>query len=139
MSDLARFRVLPPPRCAHLVGALAHETCSRIAVSMTPETTAGVHSFFCVEHRRTGCVPIAGVLQLRRVSLTAEILLAGTASAPTPCKIEALDALERAVGAAGGILGLNELACVLGAYAPPQGVTDDDRATDHTAGHGLRH
>ena len=66
-------------------------------------------AYFCDVHHTEIDTPIADDCVIRRVRIQADIMLTGTSLDPNISQAEAVGRLERAVAAAGGVLGV---ACV---------------------------
>jgi hypothetical protein len=79
---------------------------------------SGAVLYFCSNHSQPSDTPIAAAPMIRRVCLTAGVFLAGTSWSARRAELEAVERLERAVVAAGGLLTLHTAHSVIGQCSP---------------------
>lgn len=125
MANVPTFSVIPSLRCYQLDLESPFRVCGGIATVMRPMVLKDAGGFFCARHARPGDLPISPDALFRRVCLIVEIQLAGISLLRAIAHAEAVERIERAVTAAGGVLNWHSVLSTVGRAslpaAPPQG------------------
>lgn len=104
MSDYPTWSVVPTIRCSQLLKGRTRVFCGKPARWLRRGGPLFADAYFCDAHRSPVDVELVGLAQFRRVTVSAVIYLAGVAPGRSESEHEALDQLEAAVAAVGGIL-----------------------------------
>jgi hypothetical protein len=95
--------------------------CGAPATSKRPGSQWFAEQFFCAAHAQPIDVPIAGERVFRRVRLSADVLFAAVDANPPMAQAEALERLERAIEAVGGLLDVSRVTSGFVRWTPPAG------------------
>ena len=109
MPDLPGFAVPMAPRCFHRDQPSDPAPCGAPAAWVRNSGNCFPAGYYCDQHRSPGDARIGAEMVIPRVSVIAEITIAGTDFAGPQAKSEALDRIAAAVAAAGGLLNLLDL------------------------------
>lgn len=110
-NDYPNWSVVPPPRCHRPTGPLPRKFCGELASWKVPGNAIFSDLYFCDAHKPRDCQPIDFVGVLRRVTISGVVYFAGVSRFKSQAEAEAVERLDAAVRAAGGILD------VLGSYS----------------------
>lgn len=116
-ADGPQFVVRPPLRCYHRLADRPGLICAELAVRFRPECNGDEGAFFCAAHARPTDTAIPDAAAFRRVSVMLEVCFSGVSLLEAVAHAEALDRLERAVAAAGGVINLHACRSVVGRLA----------------------
>lgn len=119
MADVPVFTVAPPMRCFHTVDEFAKRICGARAHWTRSHPGRISPEYFCERHRVPGDEPLPLSLTFRRITIVAEIVLAGASGLQSQAQVEALERVELAVRGAGGLLNLHTVTSVIGRSRPP--------------------
>lgn len=107
------FSIPVPPRCFHPANPREATGCGELAAWMRPSRVGFPVGYFCDRHRADGDQLIPDLYLFHRVTVIAEITMAGVDFAASPARSEALDRLAAAVASIGGVLNLVDVASVV--------------------------
>ena len=118
-SEIARvpaFGVTPPPRCFTTLEGSPPRKCGELATRHRVGNSWFGDSFHCDDHAEQSDVDISDEFVIRLVRVTCDVLLAGVDEHQGIAQAEAVDRLERAVVAAGGVLDVKIATSSIGRY-----------------------
>lgn len=116
MADTPTFYVRPRLRCHQELGPPRVVFCASPARWLRSTLRDRYLGYFCDEHRLPSDVPVPDEFYFRRVRLVAEVTFAGVSLDPDWAEQEAVEQLQDAVAAAGGLVGTCVARSVVGRY-----------------------
>lgn len=117
-GELAAFAVRPPLRCFEIVDLRTGARCGELAVWSRPTNGARPLGYFCSAHSFPTDEPIQDDAPFRRVGITLDVLFAGVSWDRSKAHAEAVERLEAAVQALGGVINLQTCRSQVGRIGP---------------------
>jgi hypothetical protein len=118
LPPLPTFVIAPPLRCHHHELGSPRVICGELATRQRKSAHWFDIRYFCERHATATDAPIAGDQFFRLVRFNLDVLLAGCSIAHNIAHTEALQRLEAAIAAAGGIVDVEWVRSTFGRYSP---------------------
>lgn len=118
-SDIRLFSVMPPLRCCFELQSSPRKFCGERAQWFRPADAFGRGAFFCRKHRDETDQVLGADVLVRRVRVLADAIFAGVSMVRQDAHTEALDQLEAAIAARGGLLNLHSVTSEVGRLQRP--------------------
>jgi len=125
--------VKPPHRCGRIVSNRPKSFCGALAAWLRAGNALFDDAYFCDAHRSVSDVPIPDTTVVNRVRLSVRVLFAGVSPLLTEARAEAVERLQRAVAAAGGVLQVEDVGSSLVRYGPLPPVGQGNGGRSHRA------
>jgi hypothetical protein len=119
VPDIRLFTVLPPLRCCFYLNLPGRSFCGERAVLFRPTDAFGRGAFFCRAHADATDQAIVADVLVRRVRVLADAVFAGVSMVRQDAHSEAIDQLEAAIKARGGLLNLHSVTSEVGRLQAP--------------------
>jgi hypothetical protein len=111
--------VNPPLRCGYSESSSVASVCGELARWTRPADRNDRTRFFCDAHRARGDREIRSDEAYQRVTLCCDVIFAGVSMEAWVANTEALNRLEDAVRAQGGLINFHGAVCEIRHISPP--------------------
>lgn len=110
--------VKPPHRCGHQFKSTPRIFCGAPAAWLRAGNAVFDDAYFCDAHRGFSDVPIPETTIVNRVWLSVRVLFAGVSPLAPDARHEAVERLQAAIAAAGGVVQVEGIGSSLVRYGP---------------------